>query len=86
MSQADLPFSFQGYALETAAYTLNQVPTKSVQNTPYEIWTDKRHKMSFMKIWGRESFVKRLASDKLGPKLDRCYFLGYPNETRVQFL
>ena len=83
MSQVDLPFSFWGYALETAAYTHNQVPTKAVKKTPYEIWTDKRHSMSFMKIWGREEFVKCLASDKLGPKLDRCYFMGYPSETRV---
>ncbi|KAL8115323.1 hypothetical protein AgCh_021973 [Apium graveolens] len=78
MSQADLPFSFWGYDLETAAYTLNQIPTKAVQKSSYEIWTDKHHSMSFIKIWGRKAFVKRLASDKLGPKLDRCYFMGYP--------
>jgi hypothetical protein len=39
MSQADLPLSFWGYALETAAFTLNRVPSKSVEKTPYEIWT-----------------------------------------------
>jgi transposase InsO family protein len=37
MSQADLPLSFWGYALETAAFTLNRVPSKSVKKTPYEI-------------------------------------------------
>jgi hypothetical protein len=41
MSQADLPLSFWGYALETAAFTLNRVPSKSVEKTPYEIWTGK---------------------------------------------
>ena len=82
MSQADLPFSFWGYALETAAYTLNRVPTKSVQKTSYEIWTEKRHNMLFMKVWGCEAFVKRLVSDKLGPKSDKCYFVGYPEETK----
>jgi hypothetical protein len=35
MSQTDLPLSFWGYALETAAFTLNRVPTKSVERTPY---------------------------------------------------
>ena len=35
-----------------------------------------------MKVWGCEAFVKRLVSDKLGPKSDRCYFLGYPSETK----
>ena len=34
MSHADLPISFWGYALETAAFTLNRVPTKKVQKTP----------------------------------------------------
>lgn len=82
MSHADLPISFWGYALETAAYTLNRVPTKAVQKTPYEIWTKKRQSMSFMKIWGCEAFVKRLISDKLGQKSDRCYFVGYPKETK----
>jgi hypothetical protein len=41
MSQADLPLSFWGYALETVAFTLNRVPSKSVEKTPYEIWTGK---------------------------------------------
>ena len=37
MCQSDLPLSFWGYALETAAFTLNRVPSKSVDKTPYEI-------------------------------------------------
>jgi hypothetical protein len=37
MSQADLPLSFLGYALETAAFILNRVSTKSVERTSYEI-------------------------------------------------
>ncbi|KAL4376280.1 hypothetical protein GQ457_02G023460 [Hibiscus cannabinus] len=37
MSHTDLPTSFWGYALETTAYTLNRVPSKSVQKTPHEM-------------------------------------------------
>ena len=37
--------------------------------------------MSFLKIWGCEAFVKRLKSDKLAPKSDKCIFVGYPKET-----
>jgi hypothetical protein len=37
MSQTDLPLSFWGYALETIVFTLNRVPTKSVEKIPYEI-------------------------------------------------
>nr|AAX94813.1 retrotransposon protein, putative, Ty1-copia sub-class [Oryza sativa Japonica Group]ABA93176.1 retrotransposon protein, putative, Ty1-copia subclass [Oryza sativa Japonica Group] len=54
MSQTDLPLSFWGYTLETAAFTLNRVPSKSVDKTPYEIWTGKRPSLSFLKIWGCE--------------------------------
>ena len=85
MSHADLPISFWGYALETAAFTLNRVPTKKVQKTPYEIWKEKRSGMNFMKVWGCKAFVKRQASDKLGPKSEECIFVGYPNETKAYY-
>ena len=81
MSQSDLPLSFWGYALETAAFTLNRVPSKSVDKTPYEIWTGKSPSLSFLKIWGCDAYVKRLQSDKLTPKSDKCIFVGYPKDT-----
>jgi len=81
MSQCDLPLSFWGYALETAAFTLNRVPSKSVVKTPHEMWTGKSPSLSFLKIWGCEVYVKRLQSDKLTPKSDKCFFVGYPKET-----
>ena len=58
MSQSDLPLSFWGYALETSAFTLNKVPSKSVVKTPYEMWTGKCPSLSFLKIWGGEGHVK----------------------------
>ena len=65
MSKSDLPLSFRGYALETAAFTLNRVASKSIDKTPDEMWTGKTPSLSFLKIWGCEAFVKRLMSDKL---------------------
>ena len=82
MSRTELPLSFWGFALETAAFTLNRVPTKSVDKTPYEIWTGRVPNLSFLKIWGCEVYVKRLISDKLDPKSDKCFFVGYPRETK----
>ena len=38
MFLTDLPLLFWGYALETAAFTLNRAPSKSVETTPYELW------------------------------------------------
>ena len=46
----DLPLSFWGYALETAAFTLNRAPSNSVETTPYELWCSKKPKLSFLKV------------------------------------
>ena len=82
MSQSNLPISFWGYDLENAAFLLNHIPSKSVQKTQYEIWTRKPPSLSFLKIWGCEAYVKRQISDKLSPKSDQCFFVGYPKETK----
>jgi hypothetical protein len=74
--------SFWGYALETIVFTLNRVSTKSVERTPYEIWTEKRAGLSFLKVWGCEAYVKYFMSDKLTPKSDKYFFVGYPRETK----
>ncbi|KAK8560191.1 hypothetical protein V6N12_012993 [Hibiscus sabdariffa] len=67
---------------ERTAFTLNRVPSKSVQKTPYEIWTGKRPSMSFMKIWGCQAYVKHQMSTKLEPRSHKCIFVGYPKETK----
>ncbi|KAJ9535780.1 hypothetical protein OSB04_un001068 [Centaurea solstitialis] len=81
MCRSTLPVSFWGHALVTAANILNKVPTKSVEKTPYELWTGKKPKLSFLKIWGCEVYVKRTTSEKLKPKSDKCFFVGYPKNT-----
>jgi transposase InsO family protein len=82
MGHTCLPISFWGYALETSAFTLNRCPSKSVEKTPYELWTGNVPKMSFMRIWGCEAYVRKLIPEKLGPKSDKCFFVGYPKETK----
>ena len=81
MSLTDLPLSFWGYALETAAFTLNWAPSKSVETTLYELWFGKKPKLSFLKVWGCNAYVKKLQPEKLEPKPEKCVFIGYPKET-----
>ena len=81
MSLTDLPLSFWGYALETAAFTLNRAPSKSVETTPYELWFGKKPKLSFLKVWGCDAYVKKLQPEKLEPKSEKCVFIGYPKES-----
>ena len=50
MSLTDLPLSFWGYALETAALTLNRTPSKSVETTPYELWFGKKQSCRILKF------------------------------------
>ncbi|KAJ9557744.1 LOW QUALITY PROTEIN: hypothetical protein OSB04_012358 [Centaurea solstitialis] len=69
------------HALETVAHILNRAPTKSVEKTPYELWKGKKPKMTFLKIWGCEVYVKRPTSEKLKPKSNKCFFVGYPKTT-----
>ena len=68
MSLTDLPLLLWGYALETAAFTLNRAPSKSVGTTPHESWFGKKPKLSFLKVWCCDTYVKRLQPDKLEPK------------------
>ena len=46
------------------------------------MWDKRKPIFSFMKIWGCPAYVKRIESDKLGAKSERCLFVGYPKETR----
>ena len=61
MSLIGLPLLFWGYALETATFTLNRAPSKSVETTPYEQWFDKKPKLSFLKVWGCDACQKASA-------------------------
>ena len=80
MPLTDLPLSFWGYALETVAFTLNRAPSKSIEMTPYVLWFGKKPKLSFLKVWGCDAYLKKLQPDKLEPKLEKCVFIGYPKE------
>ena len=71
MSLTDLPLSFWGHALETAAFTLNRAPSKSVETTPYELWFSKKPKLSFLKVWDCNAYVKKFQHNKLEHKSEK---------------
>ena len=59
MSLTDLPLSFWGYVLKTAAFTLNRASSKSVEMAPYELWFSNKPKLSFLKVWSCDAYVKK---------------------------
>ena len=82
MGFASLPVFFWDHALETSCHILNRVPTKLVAKTPYEIRIGRRPILFYLRIWGCPAYVKYLQTNKLGPHFDKCYFIGYPKETK----
>ena len=80
MYLTDLPLSFWGYALETTAFTFNRAPSKSVETTRYELWFRSKPKLSFLKVWSCDAYVKKFQPDKLKPKSEKYVFIGYPKE------
>ena len=82
MSYTTLPTSFWGYALQTACYVLNQVPSKSVASTPYELWAGKKPTLSQLRIWGCPAHVLNKDAKKLDSRSELCIFVGYPKGTK----
>ena len=49
------------------------------------MWTRRKLVLSHLRIWGCPTYVKCLKTDKLGPRPDKCLFVGYPEETKGYF-
>ncbi|KAL0284347.1 UNVERIFIED_CONTAM: Retrovirus-related Pol polyprotein from transposon TNT 1-94 [Sesamum angustifolium] len=77
----ELPLSFWGYTLETVARLLNIAPSKTVAQTPYQIWHGKPASYKHLRVWGSPRYVKRLIGDKLDLRSSLCRFIGYLKET-----
>ena len=79
-SYSTLPISFWGYALKTAMHILNLVPSKSVPNTPKELWSRRKPSMKYLHIWGCPAHVLKGKSNKLEARTEVCMFLRYSKE------
>ena len=81
MSYSTLPISFWGYALNTAMYLLNLVPSKSVPKTLVELWNRRKPSMRHLHIWSCPAHVLKGKFDKLQSKTEVVFFVGYPKGT-----
>ncbi|RVX19739.1 Retrovirus-related Pol polyprotein from transposon TNT 1-94 [Vitis vinifera] len=52
ISHSTLPEKLWGEALKTAAYILNQVPTKAAAKMPYKLWMGRKPSLKHFHIWG----------------------------------
>ncbi|KAK1591530.1 hypothetical protein Q3G72_009150 [Acer saccharum] len=82
LSYSTLPISFWGYALQTAIYILNDVPSKSVPKTPRELWTGRKPSLQHLRIFGCPAHVLKGKTEKMESRSKTCIFVGYPKETK----
>lgn len=82
ISYSSLSTSFWGYALRTAMYILNQVPSKLVSKTSKELWDRAHTSLRHFQIWGCLAHVFKKKSSKLEPITNVCFFVRYPEGTR----
>ena len=83
MTGTDLPLPFWGLSLETATLLLNQVHSKTISQTPYELWSGKRPSLSYLRIWGCDAYVKLTPTGKLDERAVKCKFVGYALNSRA---
>ena len=69
-----------GLCIRDSCIHVKRAPSKSVERTPYELWFGKKPKLSFLKVWGCNAYVKKFHPDKLKPKSEKCVFIGYPKK------
>jgi transposase InsO family protein len=50
ISHANVPEYLWMYALKTTMYLLNRVPSKSVETTPFELWTGRKPSLRHLQV------------------------------------
>ncbi|KAM1263710.1 hypothetical protein ACFX2G_029301 [Malus domestica] len=82
--RANLPSSLWGEAVKSANYILNRVPSKSVEGTPFELWTGRKPSLNHLHVWGCRAEAKMYSPNnkKLDPKTISCFFVGYAERSK----
>ena len=80
LSQAKLPNSFWGEALNTVVHVLNLSPCVPLQfDVPEHVWTGKDVSYGHLRVFGCKAFVHipKDERSKLDAKTRQCVFIGY---------
>ena len=72
------------YALKTAMYLLNRVPSKAVPKTPFELWTNRTPSIRHLHVWGCQAEIRiyNPQERKLDARTISGYFIGYPEKSK----
>ncbi|GMJ03321.1 hypothetical protein HRI_004001300 [Hibiscus trionum] len=80
LAQASMPLKFWSYAVLTAVYIINRLPSKTLDHiSPHQRLTSKVPDYSFLKVFGCECFphLRPFQQHKLSFRSKPCLFLGY---------
>ena len=66
-------------------YILNNVPSKSVPQTPHELWTGRKPSLQHLRIFGCPGYVLKGKTEKMESCTKTCIFVGYPKETKLYY-
>ena len=79
LADSRLPHSFWAEALSTAAYLINQSPTKTLgDKTPFEAWYGKKPNVNHLRVFGCSAYihVPKDERKKLDPKVKKENYLS----------
>jgi len=84
LSNSCLLVSLWMYALKTAMYLLNMVPSKVVQKTPFKLWTSRKPSLRHLHVWGCQAEVRiyNPQEKKLDERTISGFFIGYPEKSK----
>ncbi|KAI3499149.1 hypothetical protein L1887_34942 [Cichorium endivia] len=80
-----LPTRFWGECVLTAAYVINRLPSKIIENkTPFELLYGQKPKYDHMRVLGCLTYYRNTDTkgDKLEPRGKPGIFVGYPHGTK----
>ena len=83
ISYSSLPILFWAYAIQTTIYILNNVPSKFVPKTPYELRIGCKSNLHY--LWIRGCLILKTKIDKMEFHLEACIFISYPKGMRHCF-
>jgi hypothetical protein len=83
LSYSMLPISLWMEALKTTIHILNQVSSKLVTKTSYELWTGRKFTLNYLHGWGCPAEAKLFnpSIGKLNPQTISCHFIDYPDKS-----
>lgn len=84
--QSKRPRSYWNYAMKTACYIWNRLPTTYNDGiSPYQKWCGHKPDLKHLKVWGCPAFVyveQRGFADKLGDRAKEGIFVGYDESSK----